>query len=140
MLTKLFSLLFLFLLLVVMPPVFSAEPEDLPESRGRAVSFSGNISWYGKQFHGKRTASGEIFDMNKCTSAHRKLPFFTRFLVEDPRSGDTVIVKVNDRGPFAGGRVMDVSREAAKRLEFIGRGTAYVDCTVLPQRRAIAAK
>jgi rare lipoprotein A len=94
-------------------------------------SFSGNISWYGKQFQGKKTASGELFDMHKCTSAHRTLPFHTKVLVEDPKTGSTVLVKVNDRGPFVKSRVMDVSMEAAKKLGTIGRGMAFVDCMVI---------
>jgi rare lipoprotein A (peptidoglycan hydrolase) len=94
-------------------------------------SFSGNVSWYGVPFHGRKTASGEIFDMNKLTSAHLKLPFFTKVLVEDPSTGKTIIVKVNDRGPYVKTRVMDLSREGARRLGTILRGVAYVDCLVL---------
>jgi rare lipoprotein A len=94
-------------------------------------NFSGNVSWYGDKFNGKKTASGKIFDMNKCTSAHLKLPFFTKVLVEDPKSGKSVVVTVLDRGPYVKTRVMDVAREAAKRLGTLGRGVAYVDCTVI---------
>jgi rare lipoprotein A (peptidoglycan hydrolase) len=94
-------------------------------------NFSGNVSWYGEPFNGKKTASGKIFDMNKCTSAHRKLPFFTKVLVEDPKSGKSVIVTVLDRGPYVKTRVMDLAREAAKRLGTLGKGITYVDCTVL---------
>ncbi|HEY9788631.1 MAG TPA: septal ring lytic transglycosylase RlpA family protein [Candidatus Obscuribacterales bacterium] len=93
--------------------------------------FSGKVSWYGQPFHGRKTASGEIFDMYKCSAAHLKLPFFTKVLVEDPRTGNTVIVKVNDRGPYARDRVMDLSREAARRVGILLRGVAYVDCLVL---------
>lgn len=94
-------------------------------------SFSGNVSWYGIPFHGKKTASGEIFDMNKLTAAHLKLPFGTRVLVEDPKTGNTVIVKVNDRGPYVKTRVMDLAKEGARELGTLGRGVAYVDCLVL---------
>ncbi|MBS1992160.1 MAG: septal ring lytic transglycosylase RlpA family protein [Cyanobacteria bacterium SZAS LIN-3] len=94
-------------------------------------NFSGNVSWYGVPFHGKKTASGKIFDMNKCTSAHLKLPFFTKVLVEDPKSGKSVVVTVLDRGPYVKTRVMDLAREAAKQLGILGKGIAYVDCTVL---------
>jgi rare lipoprotein A len=94
-------------------------------------NFSGNISWYGEPFNGKKTASGKIFDMNKCTSAHLKLPFFTKVLVEDPKSGKSVIVTVLDRGPYVKTRVMDLAREAARRLGTLGKGVAYVDCTVI---------
>ena len=94
-------------------------------------NFSGNVSWYGVPFHGKKTASGKIFDMNKCSSAHLHLPFFTKVLVEDPKNGKSVIVIVLDRGPFVKTRVMDLSREAAKRLGTLGSGVAYVECTVI---------
>ncbi|MBU6451220.1 MAG: septal ring lytic transglycosylase RlpA family protein [Cyanobacteria bacterium REEB67] len=107
----------------------------LNASRAEAVAtpknFSGNVSWYGVPFHGRRTASGKIFDMNKCTSAHLKLPFFTKVLVEDPKNGKSVVVQVLDRGPYVKTRVMDLSREAAKRLGTLGSGVAYVDCTVI---------
>jgi rare lipoprotein A len=93
--------------------------------------FSGNISWYGAQFNGKKTASGELFDMNKPTAAHKKLPFQTKILVEDPKTGKSVVVKVNDRGPFVKSRVMDVSREGARKLGTLSHGVTYVDCTVV---------
>jgi rare lipoprotein A len=95
------------------------------------ASFSGNISWYGIPFHGKPTASGEIFDMYKFSAAHLHLPFGTKVLVEDPRTGNTVMVKVNDRGPFVKTRVMDVSKGAATKLGTISRGVSYVDCVVI---------
>ncbi len=94
-------------------------------------NFSGNVSWYGMPFHGRKTASGEIFDMNKCTSAHLKLPFKTKVMVEDPKTGKSVVVKVNDRGPYAKGRVMDLSKGAATKLGTISHGVAYVECTVV---------
>jgi rare lipoprotein A len=93
--------------------------------------FSGNISWYGLAFNCRKTASGEIFNMYKFTAAHRKLKFFTKVLVEDPKTGKSVVVKVNDRGPYSCGRIMDISRGAATVLGTISRGIAYVDCTVL---------
>jgi rare lipoprotein A len=94
-------------------------------------SFSGNISWYGAKFNGKKTASGELFDMTKPTAAHKKLPFQTKILVEDPKTGKSVVVKVNDRGPFVKSRVMDVSREGARKLGTLSHGVTYVDCTVV---------
>jgi rare lipoprotein A len=96
-----------------------------------AKRFSGNVSWYGPQFHGRQTASGEIFDMNKLTAAHKTLPFGTRVLVENPRTGQSVVVKVNDRGPYAAGRVMDISREAARRVGILLGGVAFMNCLVL---------
>ena len=107
---------------------------DAAESAEKPVSFSGNASWYGIPFHGKKTASGEIFDMYKCSAAHLHLPLPTKCLVEDPRSGNAVIVKVNDRGPYVKTRVMDLSREAARELGTLPRGVAYIDVTVLESK------
>jgi rare lipoprotein A len=98
-------------------------------------SFSGNVSWYGIPFHGHKTASGEIFDMYKLSAAHLSLHLPTRVLVEDPRTGNAVIVKVNDRGPYVKTRVMDLSREAARELGTLPRGVAFVDITVLESSR-----
>ncbi len=94
-------------------------------------SFSGKASWYGPGFNGRKTASGEIFDMNKLSAAHKKLPFKTKLQVEDPRTGNTVIVKVNDRGPFVKTRVLDMSKGAAVKLGTISHGVTFVDCLVL---------
>lgn len=94
-------------------------------------TFSGNVSWYGIPFHGRKTASGKIFDMNKLSCAHRTLPFGTRVQVENPRTGQSVVVEVIDRGPYVKGRVMDLSREAARRLGTLLGGIAYVNCLVL---------
>lgn len=98
---------------------------------GEPQQFSGNVSWYGIPFHGRKTASGEIFDMYKPTCANLKLKFFTKVLVEDPKTGKSVVVKVNDRGPYACKRVMDLSKGAATKLGTISRGVAYLDCTVI---------
>jgi rare lipoprotein A len=104
-----------------------------------AESFSGNVSWYGPQFHGRKTASGETFDMNKATAAHKTLDFGTKVLVEDPRTGKTVLVKVNDRGPYVRNRVMDLAQEGARQLGTLSNGVVYVDCLIinraLPRRR-----
>ncbi|MFA6208316.1 MAG: septal ring lytic transglycosylase RlpA family protein [Candidatus Obscuribacterales bacterium] len=102
-----------------------------PAGAAPGKEFKGNVSWYGVPFHGRKTASGEIFNMNKLTAAHLKLPFKTRVMVEDPKTGKTVIVKVNDRGPYACKRVMDLSKQAATNLGTISRGVAYVECTVV---------
>lgn len=107
---------------------------DDAKKSGSQKTFSGNSSWYGVPFHGRKTASGEIFDMNKLSAAHLTFPFPTYCLIEDPRTGNTVIVKVNDRGPYAKGRVMDLSREAARRLGTMSRGVAYVEGIVLGRK------
>lgn len=100
-------------------------------SLAKAQQFAGNASWYGIPFHGRKTASGEIFNMYKCSAAHKTLPMVTRVLVEDPRTGNTVLVRVNDRGPYVKTRVMDLSREAARRLGTMSRGVYYIEATVL---------
>lgn len=84
--------------------------------------FTGAASFYADCFHGKRTASGERFDQNKLTCAHKYLPFGTRLLVENPENGNVVVVTVNDRGPFCRSRVLDLSRAAAHRLGITGVG------------------
>jgi rare lipoprotein A (peptidoglycan hydrolase) len=95
-----------------------------------AHSFSGNASWYGLPFHGRKTASGEIFDMNKLSAAHKTLPFTTKILVENPRNGQSAVMRVTDRGPHVRGRVLDLSREAARRVG-IFPGVGYIEATVI---------
>ncbi|QTD45957.1 septal ring lytic transglycosylase RlpA family protein [Ottowia testudinis] len=95
----------------------------------------GVASWYGPGFHGRRTANGEKFDMHELTAAHKTLPFGTRVLVHNPRTGKEVVVRINDRGPFIKGRVIDLSKAAAKALGFNARGhDAVVLREVLPER------
>jgi rare lipoprotein A (peptidoglycan hydrolase) len=95
--------------------------------------FSGNASWYGIPFHGRKTASGELFDMNKLSAAHKTLPFPTKVMVENPRNGQSVVVRVIDRGPYVRGRVLDLSREAAKRVG-IFPGVGYIEATILSSK------
>lgn len=78
----------------------------------------GNASWYGKKFHGKETASGDDFNMFELTAAHRQLPLGTYVKVTNLRNGKWVIVRVNDRGPYVGRRIMDLSYGAARMLDF----------------------
>jgi rare lipoprotein A len=90
----------------------------------------GRASWYGPGFHGRRTASGQTFNQHGLTAAHRRLPFGSRAKVTNLRNGRTVEVTINDRGPYVGGRIIDLSRAAAKRIAM--SGTARVSVTVLP--------
>ncbi|MBL4063242.1 septal ring lytic transglycosylase RlpA family protein [Acinetobacter baumannii] len=92
----------------------------------RKFSQTGMASWYGRQFHGRKTASGETFDMNALTAAHRSLPLNCYIRVTNKDNGKSVVVKVNDRGPFHGNRVLDLSYGAAKRLGITNAGTAKV--------------
>ncbi|MBO6523429.1 MAG: septal ring lytic transglycosylase RlpA family protein [Balneolaceae bacterium] len=87
---------------------------------------TGVASWYGPDFHGRQTANGEKYDMNGLTAAHRTLPFNTQVLVENLDNGKSIQVRINDRGPFAKDRIIDLSKGAAEKVEMIGPGTARV--------------
>ena len=87
---------------------------------------TGVASWYGPNFHGKLTANGEVYDMDGMTAAHRTLPFNTEVVVENLDNGKTVHVRINDRGPFAKDRIIDLSRAAATEIDMMGPGTARV--------------
>lgn len=86
----------------------------------------GMASWYGTRFHGRRTASGEAFDQHELTAAHKTLPFGTRVRVRHATTGKEVTVRINDRGPFTKGRVIDLSRAAATAIGLIQTGVAPV--------------
>lgn len=92
---------------------------------------TGIASWYGQDFHGKYTANGEIFDLNAMTAAHRTLPMPSVIQVTNLENGRSVQLRVNDRGPFARGRIIDLSRRSAQLLGFEGRGTAKVRVKIL---------
>ncbi|EPX87655.1 rare lipoprotein A [Rubellimicrobium thermophilum DSM 16684] len=98
-----------------------------------AQMMAGTASWYGPGFHGRRTASGERFDQNALTAAHRSLPFGTRVRVTNQANGESVIVRINDRGPFHGNRVIDLSREAAAEIGLLRTGIGRVTIEVLGQ-------
>lgn len=91
----------------------------------------GMASWYGKAFHGKKTASGERFNMHALTAAHRVLPLGSKVLVTNLANGNTVVLRINDRGPFHNDRVIDVSKKAAKKLGFIKQGKTKVKIKVI---------
>lgn len=80
------------------------------------TAFAGNTSYYGNKFHGKRTASGSIFNMNAMTAAHKTLPFGTKVKVTNKKTKQSVIVKITDRGPFTKGRILDLSKGAAGKI------------------------
>lgn len=108
------------------------DPAALQKSKG--ATFSGCASWYGGKFHGRRTSDGSRFDQFGFTAAHRSLPFGTKLLVMNRKTGNSCVVEVNDRGPFIADRVIDLSRGAAEQLNMISSGVAMVDCIVLEQR------
>lgn len=102
-----------------------------PSSDTLATLGEGRASWYGPNFHGKITANGEIFDMNELTAAHRTLPFNTMVRVDNLDNGRTIIVRINDRGPYVDNRIIDLSRKAAADLGMINSGTASVRLSLI---------
>lgn len=94
-------------------------------------ALSGRASWYGSDFHGQTTASGEPYDMYGFTAAHKTLPFHTIVRVIHPKTRKSVVVRINDRGPYADGRIIDLSKAAARDLDMIRRGTMPVVLRVL---------
>ena len=136
------------------PPAADASDEAKPDAVETRASLSpmarvaklvragrdlqkGVASWYGPGFHGRTTANGEKFDMYELTAAHKTLPFGTRVVVHNPRTGKEVVVRINDRGPYAKGRVIDLSKAAANALGFKSRGhDAVVLREALPGGRA----
>ena len=88
-------------------------------------------SYYGKAFHGKFTSNGEVFDMYKFTCAHKTLPFDTRIKITNPDNGKSVIVRVNDRGPFVPGRDLDLSYGAAKKIGLVAEGVKEMETEIL---------
>ncbi len=105
--------------------------EAVPEYRQVGIA-----SWYGGRHQGRLTASGEVFDENKLTAAHRTLPLVTRARVTNLENGRSIAVRVNDRGPYIGGRVIDLSTRAAQELGMTEQGLARVQIEVLPEQTA----
>jgi len=111
-----------------MPPLPIANGMKLASSRGVTT---GQASWYGPGFYGNRTANGEVFRPGTLTAAHRTLPFGTRVRVTNLWNGRSTVVRINDRGPFHGGRVIDLAHGAAQQLGLISSGVADVKIEVL---------
>jgi rare lipoprotein A len=116
-----------------------------PLSNSSGFSQEGIASWYGRDFHGKLTSNGEVYNMNSLTAAHKTLPFNSVVLVTHRKSGKSVTVRINDRGPFVGDRIIDLSYSAASRLGMAETGTAPVSLRVIksaqssPARNAVGA-
>jgi len=104
------------------------------ESRDASVE-KGIASWYGHPYHGRKTASGEIYDMEQLTAAHRLLPFGSVVRVTNISNGKTVEVRINDRGPFVSGRIIDLSHAAAGRLQMDGIAEVSVQIVSTPRTR-----
>ncbi|MCC6398211.1 MAG: septal ring lytic transglycosylase RlpA family protein [Bacteroidetes bacterium] len=113
------------------PRFTSIDREPLPSRDPGTHQLSGIASYYAHEFDGRRTANGETYDMHAMTAAHRTLPFNTTVKVTHLQSGESVVVRINDRGPFKDDRVIDLSLEAAKRIGLIANGTGPVRLDVL---------
>ena len=113
-------------------------PTDSPQALWTTWQ-RGLASWYGRGFHNRRTASGERFDANGFTAAHRSLPFGTKLTVRNPDNNRTVVVRVTDRGPHVGNRSLDLSRAAARALGILHRGTAPIEWLVGAPTEALSA-
>ncbi|HEX5818031.1 MAG TPA: septal ring lytic transglycosylase RlpA family protein [Gemmatimonadales bacterium] len=111
------------LALLAWAPLAARAQQDAPAPRGTSAGERGRISWYGQSFAGKRTASGEAFDPSAMTMAHPTLPFGTRVKVTNLRNKRSVVLRVNDRGPYHANRIGDVSEAAARELGIWRRGT-----------------
>ncbi|MEM7402262.1 MAG: septal ring lytic transglycosylase RlpA family protein [Pseudomonadota bacterium] len=118
--------------------VFGKTYKTLSSSHGFVQR--GIASWYGKKFHGRRTSSGETYDMYAMTAAHTQLPLPTYVQVTNLKNGKQVILKVNDRGPFHGNRIIDLSYSAAKRLDIIQQGTGLVEVRALDPGNYLLSK
>jgi rare lipoprotein A len=114
--------------------------EYVPDTSDRPFTEHGIASWYGRKFNGQRTASGEIYDMYSMTAAHPTLPIPSYVRVTNPANGRSVIVRVNDRGPFHPGRIIDLSYAAAYRLGFAGMGSTSVELERLLPRDIAAGR
>ena len=114
-------------------PRFTSRDRPDPGSREPSSSsqLEGVASYYASDFNGRKTASGELYDMNELTAAHRTLPFGTKVKVTNLDTGKTVVVRINDRGPFKDDRVIDLSLGAAKQLGLIAIGTGRVILQIL---------
>lgn len=107
--------------------VLALSPAILSPLSTPAEASNGIASYYGARFHGRTTANGERFDMNKMTAAHKTLPFGTKVRVTNRNNGRSVVVRINDRGPYVGNRTIDLSRGAAQKIGMINKGVVKVE-------------
>ena len=123
------------------PPEMPApQPAPGPKVAPRPAEATGTASWYGKAHHGQPTASGETYDMHAFTAAHRSLPLGTRLLVTNVQNDRTVEVRINDRGPFVRGRILDLSYAAARELGSLSDGAFRVKLRVLEEPAGARAR
>lgn len=116
------------------------QPAPAPKVAPRPAEATGTASWYGKAHHGQPTASGETYDMHAFTAAHRSLPLGTRLLVTNVQNDRTVEVRINDRGPFVRGRILDLSYAAARELGSLSDGAFRVKLRVLEEPAGARAR
>lgn len=114
-------------------PDLGETPDGPPDDLQVEEFERGGGSWYGVQFHRRRTASGELFDMTSFTAAHKTLPFGTKVCVRSLVNGREVLVYINDRGPFTPGRIIDLSQAAAEQIQLTTIGFKQVSLTVIPE-------
>ncbi|MFM7349527.1 MAG: septal ring lytic transglycosylase RlpA family protein [Erythrobacter sp.] len=117
--------------LVPVQPTVEVTARAAPSAPAETVVGRGSASYYAAKFDGRRTASGERFDNDEMTAAHRTLPFGSRVRVTNVASGKSVVVRINDRGPFTAGRMIDVSRAAALELGLVTRGHGNVELALI---------
>lgn len=122
-------------------PKLSVENQKKTEvkSSKKAKTLVGKASWYGKRFHGRQTANGEIYDMFQFTAAHKTLPLGTWLKVTNLRNGKWIVVRVNDRGPYVGDRILDLSYGAAQMLNFRHKGIEKVKAEVIETQEVAMA-
>lgn len=111
-----------------------------PYTDSHGFEQKGLASWYGPKFHGRRTSNGEKYDMEAMTAAHKLLPFNTYVEVTNRKNGKKTVVRINDRGPFVDGRVIDLSKAAARKLGVIGPGVAQVSLVAVGYSQATGTK
>ena len=107
----------------------SVYDNDFPKLRGEI--WYGTASWYGKKFHGKKTSNGEKYNKNDLTAAHRYLPFNTKVKVTNLQNKKSIVVRINDRGPFVEDRIIDLSEEAAERIDLRNKGISYIKLQIV---------
>ncbi|TPE45453.1 septal ring lytic transglycosylase RlpA family protein [Pontibacter mangrovi] len=128
-----FSLV-IFLFVGISQPTFAQN-----NNAGPAKVQQGDASWYGSRYHGRKTSSGERYNKNAMTAAHKTLPFGTKVKVTNLDNNQWVILRINDRGPFVGDRIIDVSEAAAQKLDFHSKGIGHVKIEVLDSKAELAS-
>lgn len=137
MIVKLFLVLYLFTTSCTVSPRYGASNQvnNKKNIKNNRIKSNGVLrgvsSWYGPNFHGKLTANGEVFDQYGVTAAHKNLPLGTVARVTNIDNGKSVVLRINDRGPYVGNRILDCSYGAAKKLDFVNSGTTKVRIEVI---------